>query len=239
MSVRPPIPPHLEQLLASPHVRQRGFLWPKKRWVDWLSAIHGSAQILESLPSAVDRITTAVTVQACIQREAIPEAFIACMVWGHGHSGYGPFRTARILSGFSKPANQPVDPTVVNRLRTSIDRMQTDGPVDAYRYLNNEGHVAGFGPAFFTKWLYFISAADDPYGAQAAPALDQLVTRWLRDNAAVSLRYGRTSDYARYVELLDQWGKAHKRTQVQVEEAIFRLIRNDGISSEDQQNGEN
>lgn len=236
MSVHPPIPTHLEELLTSPHIRQRGFSWPKKRWVDWLSAIEGSKELLESLPSSVDRTTTASKVHACIHRDAIPEAFIACMVWGHGHSGYGPFRSARILSGSSKPTKQPVDLTVVDRLRTSIDRIQAKGPAEAYRYLNNEGHIAGFGSAFFTKWLYFISAGENPYGAQAAPVLDQLVIRWLRDYASVSLRYGRTSDYAKYLELLEHWGAAHERTQVQVEEGIFRLIRNDGASDEDQHN---
>lgn len=34
-----------------------------------------------------------------------------------------------------------------------------DGAVEGYRFLNNRpGKVAWLGPAFFTKWLYFITA---------------------------------------------------------------------------------
>lgn len=226
--MHPDIPPSLDQLLSAAHVPQRGFTWPKERWGTWLLDIDGARELLDSLPSAVDRATTAATVQDSINQDAIPAAFIACMVWGHGHSGYGPFRTARILSASLEPVDKSVDATVVDRLKTSIERVRVAGSVEAYRYLNNEGHIGGLGPAFFTKWLYFASAGEKPYGAQAAPVLDELVTAWLREHASVALRYGSTKDYARYVELLEHWGDAHGRTQVQVEEGIFRLIRDDG-----------
>lgn len=230
--MHPDIPPSLDQLLSAAHVPQRGFTWPKKRWGAWLSGIDGARELLDSLPSAVDRATTAATVQDRINQDAIPAAFIACMGWGHDHSGYGPFRTARILSASLEPADKSVDANVVDRLKTSIERVHEAGSVEGYRYLNNEGHIGGLGPAFFTKWLYFASAGEKPYGAQAASVLDKLVTDWLRDHASVDLRYGRTKDYARYVELLEHWGEVHGRTHVQVEEGIFRLIRGDGGDGE-------
>lgn len=230
--MHPNIPPTLGRLLASPHVAQRAFSWPKNRWMSWLSEIDGGARVLNSLPDAVDRASTAETVDAYVREGAFTEAFIACMVWGHGHSGYGPYRTARILSGAPEQAGKTTDGTVIKRLQTSIERFNASGAVDAYRYLNNDGHIDGLGPAFFTKWLYFISAGSTPYGAQAAPVLDQLVIDWLRTHASVPLRYAKTLDYDRYVELLGHWGEAHGRTPVQVEEAIFRLIRNDGADQD-------
>lgn len=50
---------------------------------------------------------------------------------------------------------------------------------------------------------------------------------WLRKQGDVSLRYGRTDDYVRYVELLTNWGEKHGRTPVEVEEAIFELARDE------------
>lgn len=228
--MHPDIPFPLERLLTSPHIVQRAFSWPRERWTGWLSGIAGSAQLLDSLPNTVDRTSTAAAVDACVRRGAFAEAFIGCMIWGHGHTGYGPYRTACILSGSEEPSGKPVDTTVVSRLRTSVEQFNTGGSMEAYRYLNNEGHIRGLGPAFFTKWLYFISAGNTPYGAQAAPVLDDLVTGWLRTHASIPLQQGKTSDYAKYVELLDYWGEAHGRTRVQVEEAIIRLIRNDGAN---------
>lgn len=225
--MHPDIPPPLERLLASPHIVQRAFSWPRERWASWLSGIAGVAQLLDSFPDVVDRTSTAATVALLVRRGEFAEAFIACMIWGHGHTGYGPYRTACILSGSDAPTGKPVNTTVVNKLETSIERLNTSGSVGAYRYLNTEGHIGGLGAAFFTKWLYFISAGNRPYGPQAAPVLDDLVTRWLRAHSSIRLRQGRTNDYAKYVELLEHWGKKHGRTRVQVEEAIFRLIRND------------
>lgn len=231
--MHPDIPAPLERLLTTPHTVQRAFAWPRERWAGWLSGIAEASQVLDSLPDSVDRASTAAVVNACVRRGALTEAFIACMVWGHGDTGYGPYRTACILSGSEEPLGEPVDPTVVERLKASIDRMSAAGAVDAYRYLNNEGHIKGLGPAFSTKWLYFISAGNSPYGAQAAPILDDLVSGWLRTHGLVPLRQGKTNDYAKYVGLLDHWGKVHGRTRVQVEEAIFRLIRNDGANEND------
>ncbi|WP_162149233.1 hypothetical protein, partial [Arthrobacter sp. 35/47] len=139
--MHPDIPPTLGRLLASPHVAQRAFSWSKNRWMSWLSEIDGGARVLNSLPDAVDRASTAETVDAYVREGAFTEAFIACMVWGHGHSGYGPYRTARILSGAPGQAGKTTDGTVIKRLQTSVERFNAGGAVDAYRYLNNDGHI--------------------------------------------------------------------------------------------------
>ena len=87
--------------------------------------------------------------------------------------------------------------------------------------MNNEGHVKYLGPAFFTKWLYFASANNGPDDRNAAPILDRQVCIWMERYAGIRLNLYRTNHYARYVDLLTQWGDQYGRTPVQVEKAIF------------------
>lgn len=184
-------------------------------------------QVLARLPPALDRSGAATLVDDLLP-DNVPGAFAVAMIWGHGSSGYGPYRTARVLTAARKPRNQPLDQSVVDRLQQSIQIVQKSGAVEGYRFLNNHpGHIAGLGPAFFTKWLYFVTSRGDTAALDAAPVLDALVVRWLRDKAGIILRPGRTDDYRRYVTLLRDWGK-ERLTAAQVEERIFRLIRDDG-----------
>lgn len=98
---------------------------------------------------------------------------------------------------------------------------------EAYRWLNNaSGRVAGLGPAFFTTWLYFVTARGDATAPAASPVLDALVLTWLGSHG-VRLRAGCTDDFARYLDTLRTWGEPHDLAPAQVEERIFRLIRAD------------
>ncbi|KQS96997.1 hypothetical protein ASG23_15445 [Cellulomonas sp. Leaf395] len=183
---------------------------------------------MATLPAALDRSTTARLVEDLLPSNAAG-AFAVSMIWGHGWSGYGPYRTARVLTGMKRPAGEPVSPDVESRLNESIAIARASGPVEGYRFLNNRpGKIDGLGPAFFTKWLYFVTARADENSDDAAPVLDALVLTWLADNAGVVLRAGQTADYARYVGLMQSWGSPYGLAPAQVEERIFRLIRNDG-----------
>ncbi|WP_431843218.1 hypothetical protein [Calidifontibacter indicus] len=106
-----------------------------------------------------------------------------------------------------------------------------EGPVEGFRYLNNAGRLRGLGPAFFTKWLYFVTACGQARSERAAPVLDALIISWLKKYADTRLRHGKTPDYQHYIELLHGWGAPYGRTPAEVEESIFRLIRNDGAAN--------
>jgi len=70
---------------------------------------------------------------------------------------------------------------VVDKLAQSVTIALRDGAVEGYRLVNNtDGKVAGLGPAFFTKWRYFVTARGDASSRVAAPVLDVLVLTWLR-----------------------------------------------------------
>jgi len=221
------IPTDLQPLLAEPHAPQMAFAFSRERWLAWTEPLDGVSAVVESLPGSVDRGTAARVVEELLPSN-VAGAFTVTMIWGHGPSGYGPFRTARVLSGAKQPKGVGLSDAVVQRLAESAEIGRRDGAVEGYRFLNNRaGKIAGLGPAFFTKWLYFATARGDATGPAAAPVLDVLVMTWLRARG-VHLRTGYTDDYAHYVDTLRAWGEPHDLAPAQVEERIFRLIRGDG-----------
>lgn len=152
---------------------------------------------------------------------SVSGAFAVAMVWGYGTTGYGPVRTRCVLTGTRDPA-APLDPSVRDRLADAAQIATDSGPVLAYKFLNNEGHIWSLGPTFFTKWLYFTTARTDANDADAAPILDAQIISWLDRNGHMTLRPGCTDDYAKYLELLAAWAKPHRRSGVQVEQAISK-----------------
>lgn len=191
-------PPALRDLLTQSLAPQRPFAYPRSAWLRWTGDLPHVAETIASLPDAVDRGVVARAIESLLQRDEVVPAFVAAMIWGYGSSNYGPSRTARILAGATTSGV-----TATGALAESARIVRSDGgPVEAYRYLNNDGHLEGLGPAFFTKWLYFATARGPERSARAAPVLDALVIRWLRREAGVALRYGKTADYQIYVDLL-------------------------------------
>ena len=101
-------------------------------------------------------------------------ALVASYVWGQGGTGYGPHRLRRILA----------EPGVDDTLSGTAATLREKGAVEAYGELR--GAVKGLGPAFFTKFLYFLDLATNdpaPPGPRAL-ILDQRVARVLRAHAS-------------------------------------------------------
>ena len=215
----PPVPALLEPLLKNP-TEQRGFPWRREHW-SRLDRFDGVAVALDALPETVDRDSTRIAVQSRLSSDQFIGAFVAAMVWGYGTTGYGPARTERVLTGaYSHGTLRPV---VEVSLRQSVTIARDQGSVAAYRYLNNEGHIPYLGPAFFTKWLYFITATAGVTDPEAAPILDAQVIRWLRSHSELHLKPGLTADYERYIVTLRAWGTRHGLSPAQVEREIFGL----------------
>ncbi len=166
---------------------------------------------------------------------AVVTAFLAAMIWGYGTTGYGPYRTSRVLAS---------DPDVVKHLIDVASRAQgsPNGGEDAFRHIAEHRGQADYlkylGPAFGTKFLYFLTAASEV--ADTTPVMDAVVRRWFRSEADISLTTGSwdTESYQTYIGCLDEWreqmptGRGGNRLErVDLELLIFSLRARAGTTS--------
>ncbi|QRY62585.1 hypothetical protein JVX90_19860 [Gordonia sp. PDNC005] len=223
------VPPALANQLVAPAQPQLPFAWKRQAWRSMLHDVPGAAELLDALPEKVDRTSTLEVVNRGITEGEILPAFIAAMIWGHGTTGFGPVRVRRSLTGLkSGTRDAPIRVDVEGLLRISALKVRNDGPLEGFRYMNNEGKIKHLGSAFFTKWLYFASAGENPDAPNASPILDRQVRDWIRNETGLSLGNRRTEDYAMYIETLTVWGIAYDRSPVQVEKEIFALATGRG-----------
>lgn len=222
----PPPPPELVELMEQPFPPQRAFGYDPEKWLKWLGDIPGATDAINSLPDAVDRDIIRQAVSD-LENDNLAGAFIAVMIWGHGTVGYGPYRTLQVLSDNFRDGKKLSD-AVVGRLQDSISVAREQGSVAGFSHLNNDGKLRGLGPSFFTKWLYYITATGPQGEDGAAPILDDEVINWINDNAGEQLKYKRTPSYERYLDLVTAWGAPYDLSPVDIEERIFRIIRDDG-----------
>lgn len=218
------VPPSLAAVLAEPAVPQRPFPWNRSAWATGMHDLPDVQRVLDSLPDGVDRNLVREVVNSQLSDGQVLPAFVSAMIWGYGDSGYGPTRVRWVLTGIKTGARDaPVRGDVVESLRAAVDTVRIQGPVEGFRYMNNEGRVKHLAGAFFTKWLYFASATTSADDTNAAPILDRQVQVWLKLEANLFIDIHRTSDYGRYLDVLRAWAAAYDRTPVQVEKAIFGL----------------
>jgi hypothetical protein len=158
----------------------------------WRKEFPQHADLINRLPERVDRATALSFARDVYSPEAAVEAFIVAMIWGHGHTGYGPWRTARVLEG---TAGAP------KILFEASQRARAEGGPEAFAWLA-ENRLRRLGVAFATKYLFFCSY-DSTY---PAPILDRVVLRWLRTN--VGWRIGldwRVQEYSEYARTIRAW----------------------------------
>jgi hypothetical protein len=188
---------------------------------------------LDALPDRIDRRLVAEVVSAELEAGRVLPGFVAAMVWGWGDKGgRGAVRTRWILTGKKGPgddvASIPVDPSVADRLQNGAKAVRGLGAVRGFREMNTDARIKYLGSSYYTKWLYFASAASGVEGASAAPILDDQIIKWLGHEAGIWFRSGSTKDYSAYLELLRGWGDQYDRTPVQVETEMFRLATGRG-----------
>ncbi|MFE5775329.1 hypothetical protein [Brachybacterium sp. NPDC056505] len=167
--------------------------------------------------------------------QAVVTAFIAAMIWGYGTAGYGPFRTERVLAA---------DPAAVQHLMGVAETCLAapDGGMRAFELvakerLENKTFLKYLGPAFGTKFLFFLSAAADD--VDPVPVMDAVVRRWFRSEADIDLTTlsWAPSSYEAYLSALDAWrnqlpatkdGRPLSRDEVEL--LVFASARGDAVS---------
>ena len=163
-----------------------------------------------------DRLTRPVVRGACRRTADSPteakQGFLVVMAWGYGRVGYGPFRVRRLLDAASGAGAT---------LQAAASALREAGPVAAYAQLGDRGvgKLAGLGPAFGTKFLYFCSHSGD----RPALILDRLMAGWLRDNAGLAVNEVRwsASAYDRYLTSMYGWANRLAVAAEELEMCIF------------------
>ncbi|MEV2192033.1 hypothetical protein AB0I02_13720 [Streptomyces phaeochromogenes] len=156
----------------------------------------------------ISRAQVVVATRGAAERSQWSEALVASYVWGQGRIGYGPHRLKEILA----------EPTVDGALAMAGDTLRREGAVAAYDGLR--GAVKGLGPAFFTKFLYFLDQAylldqvslpdlaTDVPDAPRALILDQRVARVMRAHATrvgADMGLASASDVAAWIWSDGRW----------------------------------
>jgi hypothetical protein len=191
---------------------QKRISWNRERWQALdprYPKIASHKTFIAGLPNRIGREDVrGYAAGAAKSPDRAVEAFIASMVWGFGSTGYGVYRTNRILT---------VNPDAPERLHSVAQILTSDGPVEGYRAMANEQRLKWLGPAFGTKYLYFCSADDNP-----ALVLDALVAVWLNQHCGTNLRPWQwsTLQYEKYVTDMASWA-GRTCTSVELETIVF------------------
>lgn len=205
-------------------VRSQGFDYLTHHWTDrWPrplpipAALKGSGRRHVTRSALFDLAAEVSSVGAeQLSTERVLNLYVSVCAWGTGTKAQ---RVARVV----KPLHEG---GALDALRNSFHAARTLDPVEAYRRLNSpdKDRIKGFGPAFFTKWLYF-AAYDDPERHERHPPLilDARVAKAL-GWPPVTKRWPSAS-YAEYLEAASQinvaWSPFSSRHVV--EYALFKL----------------
>lgn len=182
--------------------------WSREAWRRYFPSQHA---FLDALPDRIDRAEATLHAADATTPGGAERAFLAAMIWGYGRVGYGPWRTARVLTE---------NPDAVDRLADVAVVAREQGGLAAFRDLAGKP-LRYLGVAFGTKYLRFVTAAHSP---DRAPILDAVVRRWVSTHTGQHLMIDewRPAVYEQYVALLTSWAAELELATDTVEELIFR-----------------
>lgn len=189
----------------------------------WTSRLPDHAELFDRLkeqPLTRDTVTQWATRIESPTRAV--EAFIVSMVWGHGPVGYGAYRTARMIggAGFEKAIFDVAQIAAAS------------GGLAAYKHVSdrrraNPNYLKHLGPAFGTKFIYFVTKAN---ASEAAPVMDAVVQRWFKRHVPtvpLTLEWSSPQSYEHFLNHIAAWAadltaRGHGPIEVdEVEHLIF------------------
>lgn len=195
-------------------VRSQAFDFLTRHWIDrWPESLALPEALQAVERKRVSRSDLFIQAQHVTSEESILNLYVEVCGWGTGTKAQRVARCVRPLR----------EEGAVAALARSFEAAQSQNPVEAYRRLNTwgEDRVKYFGPAFFTKWLYFSSYAGQSrqdhlpliLDARVSTAIGWKTARW------------RSGDYGRYLDIvaqiIDTWcGPTEPHV---IEYALFKL----------------
>lgn len=185
------------------------------RKADWVRCFPAHATFLRRQPGLLDRAAVArAAARATDDRDAAEAAFLLSKAWGEGKNGYG---CTRALESFDLTAD------IGGRLLDVARTLHAEGAAAAYARMCDGGdcRIVNLGPAFGTKFLYFVQP---PSFRQRALIHDRVVAKWLREHAGLALGTDKWSmaRYARYLDQMHEWAEVLDCEPDEVELNIFR-----------------
>lgn len=183
-------------------VRAHAVTFHRSHWISQLPGLEapvlkaGEARITVTRQDLFDAAAVAES------DEAILDLYVKVAGWGSGSSARSVARCARVL-------RQPGALTTLRHARTAS---REQGPVEAYMRLNTRSdlRIKHFGPAFFTKWLYF-TGYDAPDREGPMPlildARVALALGWTRKRGWRSPTYGLYLETVEVIRSSTEWGR--------------------------------
>lgn len=176
----------------------------RSRWKlsSWVRQLPKHEKYLSGLPQdGLDRGDGIQLVGKIQDEDSAVRAFLLAMIWGYGPVGYGPYRSRRVLDSMDAPA----------RLLEVARIAQREGGLEAFEHIERmrskqRDYLKYLGPAFGTKYLYFLTAAVD--GVETTPVMDAVVWRWFRKNVtdtSIDVLYWDSASYAAFLNHLRFW----------------------------------
>ncbi|STY67940.1 Uncharacterised protein [Micrococcus luteus] len=207
-------------------------VWRKPSWEKALAHVTPVRELLGGWPADLkgdpltrEKVTESAGKVTADDRAAQLTAFLAAMVWGYGRVGYGPSRVAKMLA----------EPRFLDDLAELTRVTLAEGGVAGYQRVRDarygeprdRGFLKHLGPAFGTKYIYFLTKAQ-PVEGQVAPVLDSVVRMWFRKNVddeatnvEIGAGWGYAERYATYVKTMQAWAEKLGIAADDVERLIF------------------
>lgn len=141
-------------------------------------------------------------------------SFVTAMIWGHGVRGYGARRVEDILSSAGTSLHVRLDGIV------AAARQDAAAAWDAFATSHK---LAGLGPAFGSKFAYFVAFAEGPPKTAMPPLIVDINTSWaMWDLVRLARSVERRDGYLEYVRLAVDWAASDRRPD-EIEWALFEI----------------
>lgn len=139
-----------------------------------------------------------------VDENSAVHVFLLSMLWGYGPVGYGPFRTRRILERAEAKSEL---------LEVALEAKESGG-LAAFELIARKRKQPGsylkwLGPAFGTKYIYFLTAQDANHGSAAV--MDAVVRRWFRihvPDRPLIIDSWHAPSYSAFLDSLEEWASA-------------------------------
>lgn len=202
-------------------------VWKPTSWIEWFPEYK---QFLTGL--CTDRLDRRQVVEISPHVETEKQAvqvFLLAMLWGYGLGGLGPFRTRRVLD----------QPNAKSELFEVAREVHAKGGLSAFKLVadrrskGSPPFLQWLGPAYGTKFIYFLTAKNDP--ENPTPVMDSVVSNWFRDNAHDRpLRVGswHSPSYELFLDSLKEWATdlAHRYGQsIRLDEVEYLIFASQSI----------